>query len=128
VVSEGSSTVTPDGQHLAAADGDSDQATMIDVAGRSARHVGVGGYSPDAVAVSGSQAFVLSNISGTVIPLAAARGRGLPRRGGHHWLTLRSLGLMPVLPDVPAKTAQGDGNLRYPVCCLRSSRRGRSGA
>jgi hypothetical protein len=56
------------------ADGDSDQATVIDIAGRSARHVSVG-YSPDAVAVAASQAFVVNNISGTVTPLATSSGR-----------------------------------------------------
>jgi DNA-binding beta-propeller fold protein YncE len=48
--------VTPDGQHLVVSDGDSDQARVIDLSGGSARTVGVG-YSPDAVAVSGSQAY-----------------------------------------------------------------------
>jgi hypothetical protein len=36
-------------------DGDSDQVTVLDAGGGSARHAAVG-YSPDAVAVSGSQA------------------------------------------------------------------------
>jgi len=69
--------VTPDGTHVVVADGDSDQATMIDIRTRTVRHVGAG-YSPDAVAVSGSQAFVVNNISGTVTPLAAATGRRGP--------------------------------------------------
>jgi YVTN family beta-propeller protein len=66
--------VTPDGKHLVVSDGDSDQATVIDVAGRPARHVSVG-YSPDAVAVSGSQAYVVNNIAGTVTPLTISSGR-----------------------------------------------------
>jgi len=69
--------VTPDGTQLVVADGDSDQATVIDIRTRTVRHVGAG-YSPDAVAVSGSQAFVVNNISGTVTPLAAATGRRGP--------------------------------------------------
>lgn len=67
----------PDGTRLVVADGDSEQATVIDVRTRAARHVGAG-YSPDAVAVSGAQAFVVNNISGTVTPLAAATGRRGP--------------------------------------------------
>jgi DNA-binding beta-propeller fold protein YncE len=69
--------VTPDGTHVVVADGDSGQATVIDIRTRTARRVGAG-YSPDAVAVSGSQAFVVNNISGTVTPLAAATGQRGP--------------------------------------------------
>jgi YVTN family beta-propeller protein len=66
--------VTQDGKHVVVSDGDSDQVTVLDAAGGSARHVAVG-YSPDAVAVSGSEAYVVNNISGTVTPLAASSGR-----------------------------------------------------
>lgn len=69
--------MTPDGKHLVVSDGDSDQATVIDVPGGSARHVGVG-YSPDAAAVSGSEAYVVNNISGTVTPIATSSGRRGP--------------------------------------------------
>ena len=47
---------------------------MIDVSGRSVRHVGVG-YSPEAAAVSGSEAYVVNSISGMVTPLAVPSGR-----------------------------------------------------
>jgi hypothetical protein len=50
---------------------------VIDVLDGSARHVGVG-YSPDGVAVSGSVAYVVNNISGTVTPIATSSGRRGP--------------------------------------------------
>jgi hypothetical protein len=66
--------VTPDGEHVVVSDGDSDQVTVLSTAGGPARHAAVG-YSPDAVAVSGSEAYVVNNISGTVTPLATSSGR-----------------------------------------------------
>lgn len=64
--------VTPDGRHVVVSDGDSDQASVLDAVSGSARHAGVGD-SPDPVAVSGSGAFVVKNISGTVTPLTTVR-------------------------------------------------------
>jgi YVTN family beta-propeller protein len=69
--------VTPDGKHVVVSDGDSDIATVIDVPGGVVRHVGVG-YSPDGVAVSGSEAYVVNTISGTVTPIATSSGRRGP--------------------------------------------------
>jgi YVTN family beta-propeller protein len=66
--------VTPDGKHLVVSDGDSDKATVVDVPTGSARSIGVG-YSPDGVAVSGSEAYVVNNISGTVTPVATSSGQ-----------------------------------------------------
>jgi YVTN family beta-propeller protein len=66
--------VTPDGKHVVVSDGDSDQVTVLSTAGGPARHASTG-YSPDAVAVSGSQAYVVNNISGTLTPLATSTGR-----------------------------------------------------
>jgi YVTN family beta-propeller protein len=66
--------VTPDGEHVVVSDGDSDQVTVLSTASGPARHASVG-YSPDAVAVSGSEAYVVNNISGTVTPLATSSGR-----------------------------------------------------
>jgi DNA-binding beta-propeller fold protein YncE len=69
--------VTPDGKHVVVSDGDSDQVTVLSSTGGPTRHAAVG-YSPDAVAVSGSEAYVVNNISGTVTPLAASSGRLAP--------------------------------------------------
>ena len=47
---------------------------MLSTAGGPTRHASTG-YSPDAVAVSGSEAYIVNNISGTLTPLATSTGR-----------------------------------------------------